>query len=221
MKIGTYSIEAYAEVANSFHGVAAPGMMLGGFMVDTLMRRMQEGRLYNVICETNKCLPDAVQLLTPCTTGNGRLRVFSLGRYALTLYDKFEGQGVRAFVDSSRVENWSEIADWYYKRKPKNEQDRERLDHEIKTAGAGICGFEEVQVSYELLKKQKEGTIAICPVCSEGYPLRDGPICRACQGESPYLSVKGQGRTVSMNIGTPMRENREILQPRRATGHSR
>jgi hypothetical protein len=41
----------------------------------------------------NAC-PDAVQILTPCTVGNGWMRILNLGRYAVTLNDKFTGEGV-------------------------------------------------------------------------------------------------------------------------------
>ena len=29
--------------------------------------------------------------------------------------------------------------------------------------------------------------MVICPLCREAYPAQDGGICRACQGEAPYL----------------------------------
>jgi formylmethanofuran dehydrogenase subunit E len=28
---------------------------------------------------------------------------------------------------------------------------------------------------------------AVCPLCNESYPLDDGGICRACQGDTPYI----------------------------------
>lgn len=62
--------------------------MIGGIMADFAMQQLPSNTLFDAISETTYCLPDAVQLLTPCTTGNGWLRVFNLGRYALSLYDK-------------------------------------------------------------------------------------------------------------------------------------
>ena len=193
MKIGRYSVEEFAELVRSFHGNAAPGVILGGFMVDALLQRLPEGRLYDAICETARCLPDAVQLLTPCTAGNGWLKVVNLGRFALALYDKSNGQGIRVFVESEKISGWPEINDWYYKRKKKAEQDLERLLEEIKSAGAGICGFEKVQVKGRFLEKESRGGMATCPECGEGYPSRDGPVCQACQGESPYAHAERSG----------------------------
>ena len=31
--------------------------------------------------------------------------------------------------------------------------------------------------------------IGVCPQCGEAYPREDGPICRGCQGEAPYVTA--------------------------------
>jgi hypothetical protein len=43
MNIGPYSYEEYLSAVKSFHGYAAPGLMLGGFMVDLALSHMPEG----------------------------------------------------------------------------------------------------------------------------------------------------------------------------------
>jgi formylmethanofuran dehydrogenase subunit E len=58
----------------SFHGYVAPGVVLGGVMVDLARRQLPPEVLFDAVCETRHCLPDAVQLLTPCTLGNGWLK---------------------------------------------------------------------------------------------------------------------------------------------------
>ena len=60
------------------------GVVIGGFMVDMAYKHLPEGVLLDAFCETEKCLPDAIQLLTPCTMGNGWLKVNNIGRFALT-----------------------------------------------------------------------------------------------------------------------------------------
>lgn len=213
MKIGPYSVDAFTDLVQSFHGFPAPGVVLGGFMVDALLRRVRKDVLLDAICETNKCLPDAVQLLTPCTIGNGWLKVLNLGRFAVTLYDKSDGQGLRAFVDSSKVKAWPAINDWYYKRKRKDEQDGEQIVAEIKTAGAGICGFEWVRVRDRFLGKVNRGGMATCPVCKEGYPLQEGAVCPTCQGESPYLEEGGWGHPRLLKAGVSHQGSREVFLP--------
>ncbi|MGA2403929.1 MAG: FmdE family protein [Syntrophobacteraceae bacterium] len=194
-RIGQYSFEEYLKVVESFHGFAAPGLLIGGFMVDLAMKRMPGGVFFNAVCETPKCLPDALQLLTPCTVGNGRLKIFNLGRFALSLYEKHSGEGVRVFLDAGRLESWPEITAWLFKLKPKAEQNYERLLAEIREAGQGLCGVQSIRVHPQHLHKKSRGRISTCILCGEPYPLQDGAICRACQGDSPYVSIPGSGST--------------------------
>lgn len=186
-KIGIYSFEEYTRLVESFHGSVAPGLVIGGFMVDFAMSRLPEGILFDSICETTTCLPDAIQLLTPCTFGNGWLKVLNFGRFALSLYEKYEGKGVRVFVDAEKLESWPEIKSWLFKLKPKAEQDKDLLISQIEQAGASICSVQPIAVQAQFLKRKSRGRIATCILCHEPYPARDGAICRACQGETPYL----------------------------------
>jgi formylmethanofuran dehydrogenase subunit E len=150
-------------------------------------RNLREGTVFNAICETTVCLPDAIQLLTPCTVGNGWLKIINLGRFALSLYDKDQGKGFRVFLDAKKLDNWPEIKNWFFKLKPKSEQNIELLMAQIKEAGETLSGIHPVRVRPELLKKEKRGAIVTCPCCQEAYPANDGAVCRGCQGQSPYL----------------------------------
>jgi formylmethanofuran dehydrogenase subunit E len=187
MKLSHFDIEEYVQVVQSFHGYTAPGVIIGGFMVNLAKGYLAEETLYNAICETTVCLPDAIQLLTPCTIGNERLRILNLGRFALSLYDKNQGNGFRVFLDPKKIDEWSEIKHWFFKIKPKAEQDMELLLAQIKEAKEILCGIHAIRVRFEFLKKEKRGGIVVCPNCGEAYPARDGEVCRSCQGESPYV----------------------------------
>ena len=187
-RIGSFSFEEYKNCAESFHGFASPGLILGGFMVDLALRNLPPGILFEALCETSHCLPDAIQLLTPCTTGNGWLRVIDLGRFALSLYDKNEGSGIRVFLDPEKLEPWPRIKTWLFKLKDKADQDTDELLNEIWDAGSGFSDMEPVRLQSHFLEKDHRGGITLCPACGEPYPLRDGAACKACQGQSPYLS---------------------------------
>ena len=41
----------------------------------------------------------------------------------------------------------------------------------------------------QFLIRRSTGKIIVCPQCQEAYPAADGSLCRACQGEAPYLPV--------------------------------
>lgn len=184
--IGRYSYEQYLKMVEDFHGSQAPGLILGGVMVDYAISRMPPGVLFDALCETAACLPDAIQLLTPCTTGNGWLKVVDLGLFALSLYDKYTGQGVRIFVDPEKLKGWTEIFNWLYKLKPKKEQDKALLLAQMEQAGRAILSERKVMIKDQYLGKTSKGAIANCPQCGEPYPKRDGALCLSCQGGSPY-----------------------------------
>lgn len=177
----------YLELVRSFHGHIAPGMVLGGFMVDLAYRHLPEGEFFDALCETKACLPDAIQILTPCTIGNGWLRIIDAGRYALTLFEKYGGLGVRVYVDPKKLESFSELKSWFFKLKPKREQDGDLLLHEIVRAGSTVCGLEQVRIEMESMSERGRGGFALCPSCREGYLSKDGPVCLGCQGQLPYI----------------------------------
>lgn len=166
----------------AFHGFEAIGVIVGGFMVDLAYRHLPENGLFDAVCETPKCLPDAVQLLTPCTFGNGWVKVINVGRFALTLYDKETGAGIRVFVDPAKIGVWPELNAWFFKLKTKKEQAIGSLLDEARRAGAGMCGVQRVKVADWVRATRRRGRFVVCPACKEAYPLADGETCLACQG---------------------------------------
>lgn len=178
-----YPFDAYVEMVKKFHGSTAPGVVLGGLMVDLAKRNLPEGKLYDAICETCVCLPDAIQLLTPCTIGNGWLTIKDTGRFAIILYEKETGEGVRVNLDLTRIREAPAVEAWFLKKKPKKEQDLATILEEIKSVGERILSVRPVKVKPELYRRPKMGPVAICPVCHEAYPAKDGDRCLACAGE--------------------------------------
>jgi formylmethanofuran dehydrogenase subunit E len=189
MNICTYSYEEYLQLVKSFHGNPAPGLIIGGFIVDLAMKNLPEGEFFDAVCETPVCLPDAVQILTPCTIGNGWLSIVNFGRFAVILYEKYSGKGVRVYLDTKKLEDWPEVRDWYLKKKKKNEQDKELLMAQIKEAGHELLSVQWVWVEPEKVRRKKMEPVGICPVCGEAYPSKDGEKCRNCQGETFYSEV--------------------------------
>jgi len=167
----------------------APGLIIGGAMVNLALNMLPKDKLFDAICETPLCLPDAIQLLTPCTIGNGWLTVLNFGRFAITLYEKYTGVGVRVYLDSAKLKQYPEVYSWYFKLKPKPEQDFQLLISQIKEAKEQILSLQHIRVQPESLRRKKIGPVADCPECGECYPIRDGLSCRACQGASPYVEV--------------------------------
>ena len=188
--IRPFPFEEYIQRVETFHGFAAPGVLVGGFMVNNAKKQIPQGVLYEALCETDKCLPDAIQLLTPCTVGNGRLRIISMGLFALSLFNKDTGAGIRVFPDPDKLEDWQELKAWYMKLKTKEDQDTNLLISQIKEAGEEILIQKPVQIKPEFMRKTKRGPTTICPGCGEAYPATTGSFCLACQGGSPYEGLE-------------------------------
>jgi formylmethanofuran dehydrogenase subunit E len=179
-RIRSYTFEDFGNQVRLFHGSIAPGIMIGGFMVDLAYQNLPADSIFDSISETAKCLPDAVQLLTPCTIGNRWLRIINVGRFALAFYDKYSGEGVRIQLDYSKLNQWPEINTWFFKLIPKKEQNSQSLLAEIKEAGTTILTATEIKVKLELLVKKATASVPVCPVCNKVYQSADGFICPDC-----------------------------------------
>jgi formylmethanofuran dehydrogenase subunit E len=190
MNIVSYTFEEYLQKVRVFHGNTAPGVVLGGIMVDEARRNLPENILFDAISETDKCLPDAIQLLTPCTIGNGWMRIINIGRFALCLYDKRSGEGIRVAVDPQKIKAFPGINNWFFVLIPKKEQDRGNLIEEIKKSGSKILSISQVTVDIESLPGKYEGEYALCRQCQESYPANDLGLCLACQGNSYFSKIK-------------------------------
>jgi len=187
MNICSYTYEEFLNLVRSFHGHVAPGVIIGGFMVDLALATLQAEEPAGAICETSSCLPDAIQLLTPCTIGNGRLKVVNIGRFALAVWAKNQGKAIRVFLDPAKLAAWPAINAWFLKLKPKKEQDSKAMKKEIKEAGSQICSFHHVKLNPAFVTGESHVLYGICPTCKELYPTVHGVRCLACQGKAPYI----------------------------------
>jgi len=204
MKEGqAFSFDKFIELATWFHNYPAPGLLLGGYMVEEAKRHIPEGVLFDAISETSWCLPDAVQLLTPCTIGNGWLRVKNSGVYAVSLFDKHTGEGVRVRLDPAKLDRFPHTLCWLMKTKPKKEQDSKALRREIRDHGLAMLSVEKVLIKAEVVRKRSKGKIALCPICGDAYPSFHGAICRNCSGDTPYVDDKAAALAVDIKQAIP------------------
>ena len=198
-----FSFDGFVDLATWFHNYPAPGLLLGGYMVEEAKRHIPEGVLFDAISETSWCLPDAVQLLTPCTTGNGWLRVRNSGVYALCLFDKHNGEGVRVRLDPTKLDKFPHTRCWLMKSASKPDQDSEALRREIREHGPEMLTVSKVIVRPEVVRKRNKGDIAICPVCGDAYPSVHGAVCRNCAGDSPYSGGEGEEGLAAVKNAIP------------------
>jgi formylmethanofuran dehydrogenase subunit E len=176
---------------SEFHTYPAPGVLIGAFMVDYALELLgvtADEKLYGV-CETPKCLPDSLQVIARCTTGNNRLKVVPIGKFAITLNAPSDGDyadAVRVFVDLEKLKNYHIIDEWYANSPAYDKHTMKgQLQEEIFRAGRKILSFERVRVR---VNKKKKWSSVTCPCCGESVPdyLIEGDRCGACGSMKYY-----------------------------------
>jgi formylmethanofuran dehydrogenase subunit E len=181
------NLEDFIIRMEEFHGYRSPGLLLGGIMVDVALRELEPTPYLNVVTETVVCLPDAVQLLTPCTIGNGFLQVLDWGKFALTLYDRLSLSGVRVWLNPDALEDYPLIRHWFERSPhPTQKPPFDELSSEILAAGAHLIRHQPVRLHRALKDSQRVPT-GRCPKCGESYPLQLGATCPACRNEAYYV----------------------------------
>jgi formylmethanofuran dehydrogenase subunit E len=188
-------LQSFFHQSIAFHTFPAPGLLIGVFMVDhalELLNATAEEKLYGV-SETNKCAPDPLQIITHCTTGNSRLRIIPIGKFAITLNRPSEGpsvEGVRVYVDSEKLLNYPTINLWFTNDPRFNRSMISSLIEEIFRAGRKILSHERVLVKVQQKQKWRS---AICPSCGERVPddLLQGGVCAGCGPTRYYEEIQG------------------------------
>lgn len=177
-----------------FHTYAAPGMLIGVFMVDCALKILDKkpNEKIFVTCETHKCLPDPPQVIMHATTGNHRLRVLPIGKFAMTFTPfsaKEYAEGIRIFIDREKLNRYPALASWYDNSAAfKPATMKRQLAEEILAAACDMFSHERVRMKVTLKKKWKSVT---CPSCGEQVPenLMEGTTCAGCGSLAYYEKV--------------------------------
>jgi formylmethanofuran dehydrogenase subunit E len=169
-------------------------VLIGAFMADYAMEipGAAKSRKPCRVCETPKCLPDALQVLAPITIGNNRLKIVPIGKFAITLNMPSENataDAVRVYVDLERLKKYPTIDTWYANSPAFDKKTMKRqLFDEIFRAGRNILSFERVRVT---VKKKEKWSSVTCSCCGETIPdyLMEGNRCGACGSMKYYERI--------------------------------
>jgi formylmethanofuran dehydrogenase subunit E len=173
------------RMIEKFHGWKAPGLVLGLFMVDLAQELIGIDTEADAIVETRHCLPDAIQLFTPCTVGNGWMKILDWDKFALSLYDRRERNGVRVWFDLAKARRFPNLYKWFMRLVPKKELPLDVLLETILSAGRSVLSSHAIYVTAYYERVKKSG-INVCPACGEAFASAQGEICRSCQGKNYY-----------------------------------
>ena len=191
------SLDEHLRDAEAAHGHLCAGQVLGvrlAMLGLTMLgiddpRGKDRKRLVTVV-EIDRCVTDAVAVVTGCRLGKRALKFRDWGKVAATFVDLSAGKAVRiAAKESSKLQAKQmhpEIAD-------KNQQQmlayREISDEDL---------FTTQWVTVELPPEEfpgYKGERIVCEMCGEGINFRrevrrDGKVlCRGCAGEQYYHLV--------------------------------
>ena len=184
MKIRSYrgkiDLETFFEEVRNFHGSLAPGVVLGGFMVDWVLEAMETSEILDAVVETRKCLPDAVQLLTKCSIGNGWLKILDWGKLAVTLYDPEDLSGARVYLDAKKLDQLPLVKAWAMKETSKKENPLEALIAEMVSAGRNMLTLRRVVIGKITDRLLPYGDPGLCAKCGESFRYGKNNICAGC-----------------------------------------
>jgi formylmethanofuran dehydrogenase subunit E len=185
------------EKVYSFHTKRAPGIPIGVAMVQLAMAKLGKCKKIGAVTETQVCLSAAIQFLTGCTVGNKYLIMCDqIGRYALTLYDRDNGRGIRVYVDIAKIDadKMPETRKFFLRQRDpelRNNNDARAesakiIVEEFMAAGRNIFGWQHVRVKNH--EKPPVNPVKICPDCGESYicPENDSRKCLVCAHEMDY-----------------------------------
>lgn len=178
-------LDACLGIIESFHGWKAPGLVLGLFMVDLAQELIGTQTEADAIVETRHCLPDAIQLFTPCTVGNGWMKILDWDKFALSLYDRRTKHGFRVWVDLEKMQHYPKLYKWYMRLIPKKDLPLDVLLGIILEAGRHVLSSNAITMAH-YHDRVKKTHINVCPVCNEAFAATQGSICMACQGQGYY-----------------------------------
>ena len=178
-------LDACLRIIENFHGWQAPGLVLGLFMVDWAIERIGNDIEADAIVETRHCLPDAIQLFTTCTVGNGWMKILDWDKFALSLYDRRTKHGFRVWLDLEKTQRYPELYKWYLRLIPKKELPLDVLLGVILEAGRQVLSSNAITMT-RYHDRVKKTHVNVCPVCNEAFAATQGPICLACKGQGYY-----------------------------------
>lgn len=186
------------EATYRLHTKQAPGIPIAIAMIDLAREKLGPIKeKLNAVAETQACLSDALQIAAGCTVGNRYLRVLpSIGRYALTLFDRADGRGIRVSVDLEKLDPkvTPELCKFFHRARspevnkggPAREASGQLIIAECEKVGYSMFKWEPVQIV--AFGKPPMLPAVICPDCGESFLQREASHvrCDVCTGSQAY-----------------------------------
>ncbi len=176
--------------AVSFHGHLCLGQVLGVHLAERGMEviRTTDPNEIIVYVENDRCIADAIQIITGTRLGRRSMKLVNYGKMAATFINTRTGDAYRVWVSGKVNEMIGEISS--------DMQEREmQYKTVLESCSDDIVSVQRVSVDipgWEMPGKPQR--IVICNRCKEkvmdGKDVLhdDGPLCMACAG-NPYYQL--------------------------------
>ncbi len=188
------SLAEYEQLAVAAHGHLCAGQILGLRMALYGMRLLglddpagaDRKRLVTFV-EIDRCVTDAIPVVTGCRLGKRALKFRDLGKVAATFYDLRENRAVRVAALESAKQRAREL----YPEIENRNQQQMRAYREMPDERLFAIQWVRVSIGPEDLPGYKAPRV-VCARCGEGVSfgrevVREGvALCRACAGERYY-----------------------------------
>lgn len=191
------------DQAADFHHKRAPGLLIAAAMIDACRSRLGAVKdRINAISESVSCLCDVIQIMTDCTIGNRYLTINGdLGRFALTLYDRADGRGIRAYIDLDKIsaEETPELYRFFWRTRSAEVKaggiarlkSGEQVIEEFLRVKEKIIGMQKVSV--KKFGKPEKPSAERCKSCHESFLQINGASeCSMCNGSLQYYQLQDQ-----------------------------
>ena len=177
----------YLKKVSDFHGGRCIGIALGTRMTLATMRHLgldPHRKAKNIIAyaEIDRCMTDAVLVITGCSLGRRSLKHIDYGKFAVTIVNQTTGKAVRATV----------------KRVFSSQSNKEETLREIESIPEEeLVTLQEVEVT--IPENDLPGSprkTAVCNTCGERIVdnrdiERDGfTLCKGCANGTYYTEIK-------------------------------
>ena len=168
--------------AITFHGHLCGGQITGVRMARYALKYfgIEDPDHYRdliVYVECDRCLTDAIMVVTGCHPGKRRMKCLDFGKQAATFFDMNRNEAIRLVNVSEKCPKGEDAKAWFATRSDED-----------------LFSVQEVVVNYtDLDAPGKPHSHAICAVCGEevtdGREVQTGcgkAICRSCAGQAYY-----------------------------------
>ncbi len=188
------SLEEYLAEAEQAHGHLCAGQILGVRMAMLGLRKLgledprgkDRKRLFTFV-EIDRCMTDAVAVVTSCRLGKRALKFRDWGKVAATFVDVSNGKAVRVVARESSMA----LARQMHPEIENKNQQQMLAYREMKAEDLFDVQWVKVELPPEEFPGYK-GERTVCEQCGEGINFkrevrRDGKVlCRSCAGERYY-----------------------------------